>query len=447
MSRNVDLAAERAALGSALVSSECAQEVCALLRPEHFFRDAHGFVLEALQAQLSAGEPTDHICVRGRLEAAGKLEKVGSDEGLWSFTDVYPTPENAAAYAKRVRQLAAVRAAVNAARSVLAEADGGVDDAVDFVSRAETAIGRAVEGHALGAEPVRLCDAVDDVFRDVIARAEGKRLGYRTGLGQLDRQLGGMVPGELIVLGGRPGQGKTSLALEIVMGVEQSSQLPVFVQSIEMPRAQLAQRIVSSKAGVPLKAIREGTLQRGHFADLEATADRLRPVRVWIDDNPRITVADFGRQLRRIQRRHGLAMGVVDYLQLIRPSDRHGSREQAVSEVSRSLKALAKELNVPILALASLNRGPENTASRDSRPKMSHLRESGGIESDADAVLLLYREEEYTPTTPEDVAAGKPDNRGVAEVIIDKNRNGPTGTVRLAWLEEYTRFANLEEWR
>lgn len=449
MSRHADLVSERAVLGGALLDHDIAQEVCALLRPEHYARDAHGFVHAALAAQLAAGRPTDHIGVRSALEAAGKLERAGGDEGLFALTDTIPTLANVSAHAKRVRELAALRCAVDAAKHLLAEAEQGVEDVPDFLGRAEVAVGRAIEGHSFGSEPVRLDQALTEVIADLTARAEsGRSFGHRTGLVSLDRQLGGMVPGELIVLGGRPGQGKTSLALELALGVERSSQLPVFFQSIEMPRAQLAQRILSAKASVPLKAMREMQLQRGHLDELFATADRLRTARVWLDDSPRVTVSDYGRQLRRIQRQHGLAMGVIDYLQLMRAVEKHASREQAVSEISRSLKALAKELHVPILALASLNRGPENARSADNRPRMSHLRESGSIESDADTVMLLYREEEYVTVDPDAVMRGEArDNRGIAEVIIDKNRNGATGTVQLSWNEEYTRFANLEEWR
>ena len=435
---HADVAAEKTVLGGAILDREIAIEVCALLRAGDFYNDRHALVYEALSAQLQADRPTDTLGLRGALESGGKLSRVGGDEFLLALTDTIPTLANVTAHAQRVRELATLRAALDAMRDVLREAEEGVDDVNDFLSRAEGTVSRATQARALTSEPVLLATAVDEVFAQVIDRAEGKHLGHRTGFLKFDEYLGGMVPGEVIALGGRPGMGKTSFALQLALGVERNSTMPVLFQSIEMPRVQLAMRALAAESMVDGQKIRDAArLSRGDMDELREAGARLSRQRVWVDDCGSVTVADIALKARRVKRQHGLAMLVVDYLQLIRSASRSESREEAVGETSRGLRALAKELGIPVLALVSLNRKCEERG-KDKRPMISDIRESGTIESDADTVLLLYRDEVYNAES---------DDRSVAEVIIGKQRNGPTGTIRLRFDSSRTRFDNLEDMR
>lgn len=424
-----DLAVERDLLAAALVP-DALDLLGDALSPEDFWAPHHARLYAAVARVRAAGQPVDTLSLRAALEGdvacLGLLDELGDmlpvtrDEGLLDR-------------ARRLRDLTAARAVVEACRRIVAEADAGVEDARDFAERAERAVATAAETRQLR-EPVLLADGIE---HKIERWAAGKRIaGHPTGFRALDYYTGGLVPGLMTIVAGRPGMGKTAFGLALATGCARATSKPALFCSLEMPLEQLAERAISSGAGVEAMRLR----------DLRLSADDMRAVTdvhaeqarqpVYVEDSATQTVSDIRRNARRLQRKHGgLCCVVVDYLQLVRPLEGR-SREEEVAGISRALVAMAKDLGVPVLALAQLNRTGEQSA--DKRPTMAMLRDSGGIEQDATHVLLLYRAEVYLKDrTPHE-------DRGICEVLIDKNRIGPTGLVRLGFQAQYTRFVGLE---
>lgn len=429
-----DLRTERALIGSCMLSREIQTSLVDTVEPGNFYRDAHGFVWEALRACERAGELGDTLALSTRLRAAGKLDKVGGDEALLAFTDTIPTLENAESLARRVRELAAVRAVVETCHRIAAEGYEPVDDVPAFLARAERAVALAAEQHVSDAEPVTIGEAAEQSVARLVARQSGKLEDgspVSTGLGPLDWILaGGFWPGRLYVIAGRPGMGKTSLAQQCATAA--SKREPALFFSLEMPAEEVGDRAISLDAQIDGERIRASKLSEQEMRGIFAACNRLKGTRVRIDDTPGATLAHVRRVARRQKRRHGLGLVVVDYLQLMRSTGRHDSREQEVSEISRSLKELAKELAVPVVALSQLNRKCDDRG--DKRPLLSDLRESGAIEQDADAIVFIYRDDAYNAESKEP---------GIAELIVAKQRGGRTGTVKVHFRRELTAFYEL----
>jgi replicative DNA helicase len=369
----------------------------------------------------------------------GKLQRVGGDEYLLALTDTIPTVANIEAHARIVKEKAVVRRLIHACYEQVARGFGDYGQIEEYLDGAEKAI-YDVAKDRLRDRPEHINDVVIRTFEAITAAAERKEhiTGLPSGFLKLDWFTAGMHPGDLIICAGRPGMGKTAFALNVALNACRARQAAVMVFSLEMPKDQLARRLLCSEAGVDSNKLRTGHLSREDWAQLTRAAGELSELPIWMDDAASLTVMELRAKARRFKSQHDVQLVVVDYLQLMRAGVRTDSREQEISEISRSLKALAKELGIPVMALSQLNRGVETRGSKDKRPQLSDLRESGAIEQDADTILFIYRDEVYNQDSSD---------KGIAEIIIGKQRAGPTGTVRCKFLREYTRFENLEEQR
>lgn len=425
--------AEQAVIGGMLIDNDATNKVLEFLEEEDFYRDAHRKIFRAIIELYQKNEPADLITVTNTLKIRKTLEDIGGTSYIASLVDSVPTAANITYYAKIVREKAVLRKLISSATEIAekgfnddADVDGFLDDAERIIF--EIAQKRIRQSFW----PLR--DLIKDSFKTIERLYERKELitGVPTGFPDLDRLTAGFQPSDLVVIASRPSMGKTSLALNMVTHAAVEAGIPSAIFSLEMSKEQLVQRMLCSEARVSGSKLRGGFLSESDWPKLTRAAGTLSEAPIFIDDTPALNVLEVRAKARRLKKERGLGLLIVDYLQLMRGVGRVESREREISEISRSLKALAKELNVPVVALSQLNRGVE--ARHDRRPQLSDLRESGSIEQDADVVMFVYRDEMYNPESPE---------KGVSELIIGKQRNGPTGRVKLAFLSEFTRFENL----
>jgi replicative DNA helicase len=459
-----DLDAEGAVLSAVLLEPDAFDRVQEILRPEHFYADANRRIYEAILDLQTNGKPVDVVSVAGWLRDKGRLAQVGGTPYLAQLSDATPAVAHIEAHARTIREKWRVRQVISTCQHFAAEGYGDTGDVQAFVDRAEQAIfdiARIPESSSV--VPVK--DAIHTAFKILgdAQRRGGGITGIETGFTQLDRQCAGLHAGDLYIVAARPGMGKTAFVLNIAVNVAKPRQVDVGAEpspyleapveepgygvlfcSLEMPREQLAARLLASEAHVDMGRIRSGRMQRDDWNKLTDAASRLSRVPLWLDDTPALTLLDLRAKIRRLKaelkRSEGaaaakdLGLVVVDYLQLMQGRRDAGSREQEISELSRGLKQLAKEMQVPVLALSQLNRAVETRTTKDKRPQLSDLRESGAIEQDADTIIFIYRDEYYFRDSPD---------KGVAEIIVAKQRNGPTGKVLTKFSSEYTRFDNL----
>ncbi|MCC7144883.1 MAG: replicative DNA helicase [Phycisphaeraceae bacterium] len=430
--------AEMSLLGSMILDWRVVGEVLQILAgPDDFYQTRHAAVYQALVDLYNQNVPIDLVQLQQKLVDIGSDAQVGGVEYLVELAESVPSAASAAYYARMVRDKALLRRLIDAAGRILHRAYTSPDQAPEQVDEAEREIFRLAEtGNPT--DPNALGQLMQEAFAQLEAR-EGQHLtGQETGYYELDEITSGLQKGELIIVAGRPSMGKTALAVNIAEHIAATNKQPVAVFSLEMSRQQLAQRILCSRSGVDSHKVRRNMLNRDEFGRLAVTVGELAEAPMFIDDQPGLTLMQLRARSRRLAARHDIKAVFVDYLQLM-SSPGSDSRQQEVSELSRGIKALARELDVPIVCLSQLNRSPE--AREGHRPRMSDLRESGSIEQDADVIMLLHREE-YYHNEPE-WAMENADKVGVAEVIIAKQRNGPTGTVRLQFNGHTTRFNNL----
>ena len=430
-----DLAAERALLGAMLLTSDAVADAVELTSAGDFYRPAHKHVFDAIAGLYAAGEPADTVTVAAELERVGFLGAVGGAGALVEMQASTPVAGNAARYAVIVAERATLRRLIGAGGEVAELGYSQPADVDATVDEAEAVIFAVAGGRDLSTmmEASPLVDAGLEHL-DRLAASGGDLTGTSTGLVDLDHMLLGLQPSTLVVVGARPSMGKTSLALGIAAAAAMSPEaLPVLFFSLEMSSLELSLRLLAGEGHIASERIRAGRLEGDDWARCGPAAARIAASTLAVDDNPNTSVLDIRAKARR---RHaaagGLGLVVVDYLQLMGGRAGVENRQIEVSEFSRGLKILARELECPILALSQLNRSPEGRT--DKRPLLSDLRDSGAIEQDADVVMFLYRDEMYNADTAD---------RGIAEVHIAKHRTGPTGTVKLAWLPHYTRFENL----
>jgi replicative DNA helicase len=429
-----DLDAERAVLGSMLIDATAADDVALLLRECDFSDRANGLIFAAMLDKLEKGKPCDVGLLCNGLKKSGDLDSIGGAEYLASILDGVPTAAHASHYAEIVRSAAVLRELGHAGESIAWDSREPKADAQAVMAQAESRI-FAVMDRRTGTEAHKLADVMIEAMATIQARCERRGVtGLVTGFADLDAKLGGMRAGELLILAARPGMGKSALAANIAEAVADCNE-PVLFVSLEMSRLELSERMLSGRSKVSSDRLRKGILNATEHARMAQKVGELAQLPLYIDDSPSRTVAEIGATARRLKRRHGLGLLVIDYLQLIEPDNPREVRQEQVAKISRRLKAMARELKVPVLCLAQLNRQTE--ASRENKPRLAHLRESGAIEQDADVVMFIHREEYYA-TNDKDRAELK----GKADVIVAKQRNGPTGDVKLTWLEDFTRFAN-----
>jgi replicative DNA helicase len=453
-----DLDAEAAVLSAALLSPDAFGEVQELLAPEHFYADSNRRIFEAIVALNSESTPVDLVSVASWLRSRERLEQVGGTPYLAQLTDATPAVAHVAAHAKTVRDKARLRQLIATFQQYTAEGYGDCGSVQDFIDAAEQAVFE-IARTSQRTQILPLRDAVHRAFEILSEAAKrGEAItGMPTGFTELDKRCAGLHPGDLYIVAGRPGMGKTSFVLNLAVKVAQERRVVseegeveqpgygVAFFSLEMPREQLAARILASEGRVDVSKIRSGQIRGEDWNKLTEAASMLGRLPLWLDDTPAISLLGLRAKIRRLQaeiargREDGpvaekLGLVVIDYLQLMSGRRDAGSREQEISEISRGLKQLAKEMGVAVIALSQLNRSVETRTTKDKRPQLSDLRESGAIEQDADTIMFIYRDEYYFDDSPD---------AGTAEVIVAKQRNGPTGKVRVRFESAYTRFDNL----
>jgi len=452
-----DVDAEAAVLSSVLLSGEAFDTVQEVLAVDHFYVEAHRRVYEAVLELSSKSRSIDVVSVAGYLRDRGRLDQIGGTPYLAQLVDATPAVAHVEEHARTIREKWRLRSLIATCQRFAAEGYGDCGEVQEFVDGAEQAIFEIARTKS-ESDIVPVRDAIRQAF-DVLTAARqhgGGVTGFSTGFIELDRRTSGLHKGDLYIVAGRPGMGKTSFVLNLAVNVaapklvstglgvpplEKSGDGVAFF-SLEMPREQLASRMLASEAKVNMGHLRSGLVSADDWNKLTEAAARLGRLPLWLDDTPAISILDLRAKIRRLQaelRRHpdgpkDLGLVAIDYLQLMSGRKGVSSREQEISEISRGLKQLAKEMAVPVIALSQLNRSVETRATKDKRPQLSDLRESGAIEQDADAIMFIYRDEYYFEDSP---------HKGQAEVIVAKQRNGPTGTVRVKFTEQFTRFDNL----
>jgi replicative DNA helicase len=435
-----DLAAERAVLGCILLDNASLDiALDAALTSEDFYSDANAQVYSVMLELFGEGAAIDIITVRERLMrgGSGKLRGVGGDEYLFSLTNVIPTVANMESYVQIVRDRSDVRRLLQACHETLVQGYGEYESAAALLASAERSIMEVAKNQSRSPYE-HVSPIVVRTFEQIVHSAETQQhiTGLPTGFERLDRMTAGMHSGDLIIVAGRPGMGKTAFAMNVAVHACKARKAAVAVFSLEMPKEQLANRLLCGEGRVDAGKLRTGYLAREDWPRLTAAAERVSELPIFIDDTPALSLLELRSKARRLKKEENLGLIVVDYLQLMRSGSKSASREQEISEISRSLKALAKELGIPVVALSQLNRGVESRGNKDKRPQLSDLRESGAIEQDADTILFIYRDEMYNEDSAE---------KGIAEIIVGKQRSGPTGTVKCLFHREYTRFDNLDE--
>ncbi|MBM43357.1 MAG: replicative DNA helicase [Acidobacteria bacterium] len=428
-----NLEAERCVLGSILIHNDAFNSAAELLDADDFFRDAHRRVFDRMVDLNERGEAIDLVTLKDELGRAGDLDAVGGPAYVAGLVDGVPRSTHVEHYARIVKEKATLRNLIFSANQILDTAYSGEDEADTVLDRAEQAIFSIADDKVHdGFVPLR--DLVPGTFEAIekIQGHTGHVTGVPTGFPDLDEMTQGFQPSDLIIVAARPSMGKTSLVLNIAQHLGVKTKMTVGFFSLEMSKEQLFMRMLTGEAKVDSHKFRGGFLGERDYGELASALERLSEAKVFIDDSASIGVLEMRAKARRLKSEHGLDMIVVDYLQLMQGRGRFDNRTQELAAISRSLKGLAKELDVPVVALSQLSRAPESRSDR--RPQLSDLRESGALEQDADVVLFIFREEVYDD---------KPELEGLAEIIVGKQRNGPTGVVKLAFVKPYTTFSSL----
>ena len=428
-----NLEAERCVLGSILIHNDAFNSAAELLDADDFYRDAHRRVFDRMVDLNERGEAIDLVTLKDELGRTGDLDAVGGPAYVAGLVDGVPRSTHVEHYARIVKEKATLRNLIFSANQILDTAYSGEDEADAVLDRAEQAIFSIADDKVHdGFVPLR--DLVPGTFEAIekIQGHTGHVTGVPTGFADLDEMTQGFQPSDLIIVAARPSMGKTSLVLNIAQHLGVKTKRTVGFFSLEMSKEQLFMRMLTGEAKVDSHKFRGGFLGERDYGELASALERLSEAKVFIDDSASIGVLEMRAKARRLKSEHGLDMIVVDYLQLMQGRGRFDNRTQELAAISRSLKGLAKELNVPVVALSQLSRAPESRSDR--RPQLSDLRESGALEQDADVVLFIFREEVYDD---------KPELEGLAEIIVGKQRNGPTGVVKLAFVKPYTTFSSL----
>ena len=431
-----DIEAEQAVLGSMLTDRDAVISAIEVLKEQDFYRSDNRSIYEAIINLYNKAEPIDIITVKAELESLGKFEQVGGLAYLASLPDKVPTTANAMKYIKIVEEKSTLRSLIKTANEIIELGYDPTEDVEDIMENAEKKIFNIMQNNDKQSySPIK--DILVDSFTQLEELYNRKQhiTGVPSGFTELDYKTAGFHGSDLVLIAARPAMGKSAFALNIATNAAVRANVPVVIFSLEMSKEQMVNRILCSEAMVDSNKVRTGKLEEDDWTKLAGSIGPLSEAEIYIDDTPGISVMEIRAKCRKLKLEKNIGMVVIDYLQLVQGSNRrNGSREQEISEISRSLKILAKELNVPVIALSQLSRAVEQRP--DHRPMLSDLRESGAIEQDADIVMFLYRDDYYNKDS---------EKKDIAEVIIAKHRGGSLGTVELLWLGSYTKFVNLEK--
>ncbi|MBV1852191.1 replicative DNA helicase [Catellatospora sp. NEAU-YM18] len=432
-----DVAAEQCVLGGMMLSKDAIADVVEILRANDFYKPAHSTIFEAVLDLYGRGEPADLITVAAVLEAKAELSRVGGAPYLHTLIATVPTAANASYYARIVSERAVLRRLVEAGTKIVQLGYGSaagtgrdVDDVVDLAQQAvyDVTERRVSEDFAILADMIQ--PTLDEI--EAVGAADGTMRGVPTGFQDLDGLLSGLQAGQLIIVAGRPGLGKSTASMDFARNAAIRSNMASAIFSLEMSKTEIVMRLLSAEAKVPLHVLRSGKLSDDDWTKLARCMGEISEAPIFVDDTPNMNLMEIRAKARRLKQRHNLKLIVVDYLQLMSSPKKTESRQQEVSELSRGLKLLAKEVECPVIAVSQLNRGPEQRT--DKRPQLSDLRESGSIEQDADIVILLHRDDYYDKESP---------RAGEADFIVAKHRNGPTDTITVAAQLHFSRFVDM----
>ena len=430
-----NLEAEQAVLGCMLLDYDVIPTVTELIKSEDFYRDDHKEICEAILDLAEAAGPIDIITVSEQLQLRGTLDKIGGLDYLAQITNAVPTTANARHYAKIVEEKSLLRRLIKAASEISSSSYEASEEAAFVLDKAEKSIFDILQKrNTQGFTHIK--DVLLETFNKLeeLYNSKGHITGIPTGFTDLDFKMSGLQNSDLVLIAARPGMGKTAMALNIAQHAAVHAHVPVAIFNLEMSKDQLVNRMLCCEVMVDSQKMRTGKLEDDDWNKIAQALAPLSEAPIYIDDTPGISVMDIRAKCRRLKLEKNLGLVVIDYLQLMQGRGKNENRQQEVSEISRSLKILAKELQIPVVTMSQLSRGPESRT--DHRPMLSDLRESGAIEQDADIVMFLYRDDYYNPDT---------EKKNIAEVIIAKHRSGSTGTIELRWFGEYTKFANLKK--
>jgi replicative DNA helicase len=430
-----NIEAEQSVLGAMLLDKEAISAATEFISGEDFYREAHKEIFDAIVDIYNKGEPVDLITLTEKLKTRNTLEAVGGITFLTNLMDAVPTTHNVRYYAKIVEEKSLLRKLIKSSNEIIQKSYQASEDVGEIIDSAEKGIfnislNRSTQGF------VHLKNILNANFDRIeqLYLNKGKITGVPTGFHDLDNKLSGLQKSDLILIAARPSMGKSSFMMNIVQHAAVREKITTAIFSLEMSKEQLTQRLLCSEALIDAHRLRIGDINEDEWVKLARTMGPLSEAPIYIDDTPSISITEIRAKSRRLKLEHDLGLIVIDYLQLMQGRGSAESRQQEISEISRSLKALAREIDVPVVALSQLSRAPEMRA--DHRPVLSDLRESGAIEQDADVVMFLYRDEYYYPDT---------EKKNIGEVNIAKQRNGPTGTIELVWLGQFTKFVNKEK--
>lgn len=428
-----DMAAEQSVLGAMLISKDAIADVTEAIRGTDFYRPSHETVFDAIIDLYGRGEPVDMVTVAAELQRRGELQRVGGAAYLHTLSANVPIAANAGYYAEIVREKAILRRLVNAGTKIVQIGYAGEGQVDDIVDEAQAEVYKITEKRA-AEDYAPLSDIMDGVLDEIeaISNREAGIYGVPTGFADFDDLTNGFHGGQMIIVAARPAMGKSTLALDFCRAASIHNNLTSVFFSLEMTRSEITMRLLSAEAKVPLNHIRNGNMNDDDWAKLARKMGEVSSAPMFIDDSPNMTMMEIRAKARRLKQRHDLRLVVIDYLQLMTSGKKVESRQLEVSEFSRQIKLLAKELEVPVIALSQLNRGPEQRA--DKRPMVSDLRESGSIEQDADMVVLLHRDDVYEKEST---------RPGEADLIVAKHRNGPTRDITVAFQGHYSRFVDM----
>jgi replicative DNA helicase len=437
-----DLDAERAVIGAMLVSETAVAAVAERLDSRDFYSEIHRIIYGAMMRLYARGDPIDQLTLTNELRSVNEFDRVGGRPYVFQIVESVPTAANAGRYAEIVRGKALLRAVIDVGSRITEDAFREPENVSEALDSAEQLI-YGVSNQTLREHLAPVSELAPGALEMIqrLYEQEGEVTGVETGFEDLDRLTTGFHKSDLVILAARPAMGKTAMALNAIWHAAGEKSMPVAIFSLEMSKEQLVQRLISQTTRIPAQALRSGNVKAEDWPKLVRGVAEVSRAPIWIDDTAGVTLMEIRAKVRRLSSQlksagaTPLSLVVVDYLQLMIGGDarnRQENRQQEIAEISRGLKVLARDLDVPVLAIAQLSRAVESR--HDKRPMLSDLRDSGAIEQDADMVMFLYRDEYYNPDS---------DDKGIAEVIIGKHRNGPTGKVQLAWMEQYTKFASL----